>query len=200
MNSQLELLNQWTIDSRMELNYSKSTVMWFKAFKNNQRAHYPPIMVNNVVLKVVTSQKYLGLVFDHNLSWDHHVSQICKKTFYCLHIIRCHRNVLGSKLLKRLTEVLVLSHLNYSLPVWGHFTTYSYHYKNSRGCSIGQCIFLGICTSMITSWSTTSIFSGFHWTLVYNIVLYARCIASFMECSVYHCNHLFCLVGITIII
>ena len=35
---------------------------------------------------------------------------------YYLYII-C--NVLGSKLLKLLTEALVLSHLNYSLPVWG---------------------------------------------------------------------------------
>ena len=118
MNSQLELLNQWTINSKMKLNYLKSTVMWFRVSKRNQRP-CPPIMLGGIVLKAVTKQKYLGLVFDESLSWDHHVSLLCKRMSYYLYVICCHRNVLGCKLLKLLTESLVLSHLNYCLPVWG---------------------------------------------------------------------------------
>ena len=114
----IELLNQWTIDSKMKLNYLKSTVMWFRVSKRNQRP-CPPIMLGGIVLKAVTKQKYLGLVFDESLSWDHHVSLLCKRMSYYLYVIRCHRNVLGCKLLKLLTESLVLSHLNYCLPVWG---------------------------------------------------------------------------------
>ena len=90
----------------MELNYSKSTVIWFRTSKRSQRPPYPPIIVNNVVLKVVASQKYLGIVF---VSWDHRVSQVYKKMSYYLYIICCHRNVLGSKLVKHLTEALVPS-------------------------------------------------------------------------------------------
>ena len=37
--------------------------MWFKTSKQSQRP-YPPIMVGDVVLNVVTNQRYLGLVFD----------------------------------------------------------------------------------------------------------------------------------------
>ena len=118
MNSQLELVNRWATDSRMRLNFSKSTVMWFKTSKRTQR-HYPPIVVGDVVLNVVTSQKYLGLVFDQNLSWDQHVSHICKRMSYYLYVIRCHRNVLSFKLLKLLAGSLVLSHFNYCLPIWG---------------------------------------------------------------------------------
>ena len=80
-NSQLKLLNRWATDSRMRLNFSKSTVMWFKTSKRTQR-HYPPIVVGDVVLNVVTNQRYLGLVFDQNLSWDQHVSHICKRMLY----------------------------------------------------------------------------------------------------------------------
>ena len=118
MNLQLQPLNQWTIDSKMKLNYSKSTVMWFKVSRRGQRP-FPPIMVGGVVLNAVTKQIYIGLVFDQNLSWDHHVSLLCKRMSYYLYVIHCHRNVLGSKLLKLLTESLVLSHLNYCLPIWG---------------------------------------------------------------------------------
>ena len=84
MNSQLTLLNHWAMASRMKLNYSKSTVMWFRASAHRQRFSPPAIMVDDVVLKVVTSQRYLGLVFDDCLSWSQHVSQVCKKMSYYL--------------------------------------------------------------------------------------------------------------------
>ena len=90
MNLQLELLNQWTIDSKMKLNYLKSTVMWFRVSKRNQRP-CPPFMLGGIVLKAVTKQKYLELVFDESLSWDHHVSLLCKRMSYYLYVIRCSR-------------------------------------------------------------------------------------------------------------
>ena len=148
--------------------------MWFRMSKHSQRLLYPPNMVNNVVLKVVSSQKYLGLLFDHNLLWDHHVSQVYKKMS---NIICCHRNVLGSKLLKLLTEALILTILFQC----GALVYILNHYKDSRRCRIGQCVFVGICTSTITSWSTTSIFSGFHWTL--------HTVSLLILCFMYHQFH-----------
>ena len=76
---------------------------------------------------------------------------------YYLYIICCHKNVLGSKLLKLLTEALVLSHLNYSLPVWGT-SLCTQLLQDLRGCRIGQCIFVGVCTSTINQ--------HLHWLLL----------------------------------
>jgi len=119
INARLKLLNQWATDSRMKLNYSKSTVMWFKASKQSQR-HYHPIVVGTIVLNVVTNQRYLGLVFDQNLSWDQHASHIYKRMSYYLYAICCHRNVLNSKLLKRLLASQLLS------ICLGHFSMHSF--------------------------------------------------------------------------
>ena len=74
------------------------------------------IMLGGIALKAVTKQKHLGLVFDQNLSWDHHVSLLCKRMSYYLYAIYCHRNVVGCKLL---IESLVLAHLNYCLLIRG---------------------------------------------------------------------------------
>ena len=78
------------------------------------------IMLGGIALKAaVTKQKYIGLNFDQNLSWDHHVSLLCKRMSYYLYVIHCHRNALGFKLLKLLIESLVLAHLNYCLLIRG---------------------------------------------------------------------------------
>ena len=61
MNSQLMLIQQWIVASKMKLNYSKSTDMWFKVFNSKQSSEFPDIVVDDTALQVVTKQKY-GLV------------------------------------------------------------------------------------------------------------------------------------------
>ena len=53
------------------------------------------------------------------LSWRSHVANVCKKMAYYLYLIRYHRDILPKHIIKMLMESLVLSHLNYALPVWG---------------------------------------------------------------------------------
>ena len=68
----------------MKLNFTKSCVLWFSV-KATKPSIYPPIMVDNSILRVVTQQKYLGLVFNSQLSWSSHVSGVCKKMSYYLY-------------------------------------------------------------------------------------------------------------------
>ena len=80
---------------------------------------FPSISVNDCTLKSVQRQRYLGVVFDCTLSWTYHVSQVCKKMSYYLYLIGRHKHCLDAGLIKLLLDALVLSHLRYSLPVWG---------------------------------------------------------------------------------
>ena len=68
---------------------------------------------------MVTQQKYLGLVFDSQLSWSSHVFGVCKKMSYYLYLLNSYRHVLSNNLMKLLLDSLVLSHVYYALPVWG---------------------------------------------------------------------------------
>jgi len=67
MDSQLQLVSKYNFisDSRMRLNFNKSSVMctWFCG-NCKKLADYPPIVVDGVTLKVVDKQKYLGVIFD----------------------------------------------------------------------------------------------------------------------------------------
>ena len=52
--------------------------MWFKPrhCRNYRLVEQPDIMINNMTLQVTVKQKYLGLIFDKQLSWTSHVSHI----------------------------------------------------------------------------------------------------------------------------
>ena len=77
MTSQLQLVNDWVLDSKMKLNLEKSSVMWFRV-SSQRNIVYPNILVNDLALKLVDKQKYLGVAFDSKLSWTHQVSNVCK--------------------------------------------------------------------------------------------------------------------------
>ena len=75
--------------------------------------------VGDIPLKPVSTQKYLGVVFDDQLRWDSHISTVCKKVSYYLYWINAHYKHMPNDVLKLLIDSLVLSRLTYALPVWG---------------------------------------------------------------------------------
>ena len=92
--------------------------MWF-CQKQASDSTCPPVFVNGSPLQEVETQKYLGIVFDKELKWGAQVSNVCKKISYYLYILSIHRKSLTFEVLKMLTESLILSRIDYALPVWG---------------------------------------------------------------------------------
>ena len=116
--SDLCSLSSWIRDSHMEINVKKSNIMWFSV-RSIKGFRSPPISLNGSPLSQVSTHKYLGVQIDEHLKWNSHVSYLCKKMAYYLYLISCHHKALPMSILKLLVESLVLSHLNYALPVWG---------------------------------------------------------------------------------
>ena len=102
MNSHLKIISQWTVNNRMQLNFSKSSVMWFRAPGQHVISTPPDIFVNGNRLTVVSKQRYLGLIFDNTFSWSHHVSKVCQSMSYYLYLLNKQRLVFKSDLLKLL--------------------------------------------------------------------------------------------------
>ena len=114
----LKLLLFWINSSKMKLNTSKSSLMWFKP-KQSYCAPHPPVFIDNHQLQEVEEQKYLGMVFDSKLQLRSQINYICKKVSYYLYLLSSHRKSLTFDILKMLSESLVLSHFDYALLVWG---------------------------------------------------------------------------------
>ena len=117
LQDDLNVLSQWIVMSKMRLNLKKSSVMWF-SIKPSAVA-VPPVMVGDAALSVVCKQKYLGVMFDSQLNWSHHVASVCESMSYYLALIGSHAKNLPSSIIKMLVECLVFSRYSYALPVWG---------------------------------------------------------------------------------
>lgn len=70
-------------------------------------------------LTTVTSQKYLGITLDNNLSWTTHVEELCKKLNTSLYAIRRMKQISDIKTTMTAYFSLFESHIRYGLLAWG---------------------------------------------------------------------------------
>jgi len=66
----------------------------------------------------VTKLKYLGVVFDENLSWEEHIKQVHSKASSRLYLYRQIRNFLDTKQSKIVFTSLVQSVMDYADTIW----------------------------------------------------------------------------------
>lgn len=111
-------LNDWFYNNLLSFNTSKTKYMII-APKNKRIEQSAVIVVNGCPIERVYSYKYLGLIFDHKLMWNDHVSYIKKKLKPILALFRK-----TSYLLPSCTKLSVYyshfhTHLTYMASVWG---------------------------------------------------------------------------------
>lgn len=63
--------------------------------------------------------KYLGIIIDHHLKWNAHISYIIKKLQFLLHRFKCLQKILNVFQMKNIYHALIESHLNYGIIGWG---------------------------------------------------------------------------------
>ena len=131
MSNDLSQLAIWIRNSKMQLNISKCSVMWFRS-RSKLPSPPPCVCIDGAPLKMVDNQKYLGVVFDDTLQWSKHVSEICKKMSFYLFWINSYRRSLPNEVIKMLIDSLVLSRLIYALPVWGTMLTSAHQQRLQR--------------------------------------------------------------------
>ena len=117
LQDDLRDLSKWIEMSKMKLNLKKSSVMWFSI--KPPSGPPPPVLYDTTPLTVVDRQKYLGVIFDHCLTWSSHVAKVCNSMSYYLFLISPHVRFLPTTIVKMLMESLVFSRYTYALPVWG---------------------------------------------------------------------------------
>ena len=75
VNGELHKVFIWLASNKLTLNIGKSKFMFFSNKKKIK--HELSIKINEKKLEKCDSYKYLGVIFDKNLSWQPHVEYIC---------------------------------------------------------------------------------------------------------------------------
>ena len=109
-------LCSWLAINHLTLNLTKCCYM---PFSRKHQQTLSDTNGNTHALARVDHYKYLGLNFSTDLSWSHHVGQICKKTRKLVGML--YRNFYQfsrSHILVKLYKSLIRSHMEYACPVW----------------------------------------------------------------------------------
>jgi hypothetical protein len=119
-NLELDQISQWFISNKLSINTSKTKFMVF----HRQQMQYNPadikITLNGVHIENVSNLKFLGVYIQENLSWKIHANYISKKIAKGLGVLHRLKHQLPESILLQLYNSLILSHISYSISVWGN--------------------------------------------------------------------------------
>nr|CAH7768680.1 unnamed protein product [Callosobruchus chinensis] len=120
INGELSKLKDFSKQHLLILNSDKSKVMHFGS-KNNLviLKNYLSIKIDDSDLQVSDVARNLGLVFDSEMRFSHHVKNLVSKAFSFLKVIYSNRHYLSSRMNRNLCDIFVLSHFQYCDFIYG---------------------------------------------------------------------------------
>ena len=116
-NIELTKLYNWFCLNKLSQNIDKTSYI---LFSNKQDDPKNTINIDNINIKRVFSNKFLGVTIDHKLSWKTQIADVCKKVSRCTGILNKVKSILSTKILNSLYSSLVEPHFTYCVEVWGN--------------------------------------------------------------------------------
>ena len=121
MEEDLCTLIGWLRKSQLFINLQKTVYMIF--CKPSQRSEIDlNIKIGEKSINRVDCVKFLGLIIDETLSWEHHIHHIAKKIGSISGVLYRLRNILSKDALKTIYYGLIQSNLTYMSLIWGTAT------------------------------------------------------------------------------
>jgi hypothetical protein len=121
INNELDKINEWVKVNKMAVNISKTKYIIFKPPRKKLKDKIL-ISFDDKIVSEVYEVKFLGIIFDHKMSWQPHIMHIKNKIAKGLGIILKARKLLNSKTLIALYYAFIYPYLLYGIEVWGNAT------------------------------------------------------------------------------
>lgn len=118
MNDYLNLIYKWLTLNKLSLNVDKTVYITFGNYCNSVPQDFN-LFINGSKLLRVEKCKYLGIVIDYRLRWDHHIEFIVSKTKYLTFLFRKMSKVMSTDTLRMIYYAFFHSIVNYGILAWG---------------------------------------------------------------------------------
>ena len=118
INSDLKGLTDWLNANRISFNISKTEFILFQ--NRNKTIHYDlKIKLNGKRIFPTTSVKYLGVIFNENLSWMNHLTALSAKLSRANSMLCKVPHFVDKQPLRSIYYAIFSSHLTYGSLIWG---------------------------------------------------------------------------------
>ena len=121
MQRVMDSVHCWYKLNKLALSTEKCSTMVIKSNPNETYENFL-IKLGDTTLTQVQSVKYLGVVIDHKLKWNEHLSNITKKANFNNARLRKTINILPQTLRLQYFQSTALPIIDYSATVWGPFS------------------------------------------------------------------------------
>lgn len=124
INQDVEALIQVASKHFLKINVKKSSVLVFgpRLAVTRVRDHLT-VNIDGNRLPVVMSAKNLGVTIDSALTFDTHIKDLLKKSYFKLKLLYNNRHLFGTDIRKLLCDTLVLSNFAYCCQIYSFCTT-----------------------------------------------------------------------------
>ena len=106
-------LSKWLLSNNLILNDKKTEFLICGTKQQVSKLNTTNIKVVNANISPVDSARNLGIRFDSHLSFDKHISDVCRSAFYHLFNIRHIRKYLSRESTEKIIHAFVTSRLDY---------------------------------------------------------------------------------------
>ena len=118
LNNDLKLLFEWLCANCLSIYVVKTEFIVFRPTRRHLRQRII-LKLNGTKIYESPKVKYLGVILDTRLRWNHHINELCKKLNRAVGMIYKICYDCTPKVLLSLYYSLFHSHLSYGLSVWG---------------------------------------------------------------------------------
>lgn len=126
-NTELDKFSKWCLANRLTINTSKTVYMLF----TNTITKYQPLpklsILNDHIMQVYKT-KFLGITFDKNLTFKHHITNLCLKLSRSIALFLKIKSLVPIDIMKTMYYAHIFPHLSYCNSIWS--TTYPCHLYN----------------------------------------------------------------------
>jgi hypothetical protein len=109
----LSQVSSWTTANFLSLNPSKTELVLFGLPRQLAKIDNPSILFDGSVIKPTTSARNLGVIFDKNLSFDDHISNLTKQCSFHIRDLRRLRPSLNFRAAHTIATSLIHTKLDY---------------------------------------------------------------------------------------
>lgn len=120
LQQDLNNLNNWCTKNNMKINVSKTKYMLFTSVRKKNEPNEFILEIDKQIVERVKSFKYLGVTLDETLNYEEHYNYVCKSMSARLYMLKRYKNYFTARWRHIFCTSLILSVLDYCLPVWGN--------------------------------------------------------------------------------
>jgi hypothetical protein len=124
INDDLQKIGDWFNSNKLSVNVGKTKYIMFGPKPYTQIPKLR-LQLNNISIEQTDNIKFLGIIIQHNLSWEAHITNKCNKISQINAILSRLKNILPLNILETIYRSLIEPHLTYGVIAWGNATNKS---------------------------------------------------------------------------